>query len=317
MTGLVLAQAAQVMPKVRISLACLLLALAGVAARAETGKLLLTGGVGSIDGAAGGGLTPWAVIGSAAADDQWGLSANLTRVTTRDYAMTVGSLVLGLNNRLELSLAEQRFSTGITGAALGLHGLQLRQQLVGLKWRVAGEAILDSDRAMPQIALGVQAKSLGSTGLDATLAALGAKRSGVDVYVSASKLFLEQGLLANLTLRATRANQNGLLGFGATLGGSQNAFRLQPEISLAYLLARHLAIGVEYRAKPNNLQAAGRAAGLDDGLREDDWKDIFLAWAINPHATLTLAYVDLGRVAPFATASRKQSGAYASLQVNF
>ena len=31
-------------------------------------KLLLTGGVSSIDGAAGGGLTPWAVIGSNATD---------------------------------------------------------------------------------------------------------------------------------------------------------------------------------------------------------------------------------------------------------
>ena len=33
-------------------------------AQADTGKLLLTGGVSSIDGAAGGGLAPWAVIGS-------------------------------------------------------------------------------------------------------------------------------------------------------------------------------------------------------------------------------------------------------------
>ena len=33
-------------------------------AHAGTGKLLLTGGISSIDGAAGGGLTPWAVIGT-------------------------------------------------------------------------------------------------------------------------------------------------------------------------------------------------------------------------------------------------------------
>ena len=39
-------------------------ALACGLAQADTGKLLLTGGVSSIDGAAGGGLTPWAVIGS-------------------------------------------------------------------------------------------------------------------------------------------------------------------------------------------------------------------------------------------------------------
>jgi hypothetical protein len=41
------------------ALACA--ALACPLAHAETGKLLLTGGVSSVDGAAGGGLSPWAV----------------------------------------------------------------------------------------------------------------------------------------------------------------------------------------------------------------------------------------------------------------
>ncbi|MDP3170098.1 MAG: DUF3034 family protein, partial [Polaromonas sp.] len=45
---------------------------ASVSAHAETGKLLLTGGVSSIDGAAGGGLTPWAVIGSNATEGEVG-----------------------------------------------------------------------------------------------------------------------------------------------------------------------------------------------------------------------------------------------------
>jgi hypothetical protein len=40
----------------------------GGAIAAGDGKLLLTGGVSSIDGAAGGGLTPWAVTGSYATD---------------------------------------------------------------------------------------------------------------------------------------------------------------------------------------------------------------------------------------------------------
>ncbi|MBT9441627.1 MAG: DUF3034 domain-containing protein, partial [Acidovorax sp.] len=37
------------------------LALAATVAHADTGKLLLTGGVSTIAGSAGGGLTPWAV----------------------------------------------------------------------------------------------------------------------------------------------------------------------------------------------------------------------------------------------------------------
>ena len=50
----------------------LALVLSAAAAQAETGKLLLTGGVGSIDGAAGGGLTPWALTGSYATNAQLG-----------------------------------------------------------------------------------------------------------------------------------------------------------------------------------------------------------------------------------------------------
>ena len=45
-------------------------------AQAETGKLLLTGGVSSIDGAAGGGLTPRAGIGSNATAGETGCTAH-------------------------------------------------------------------------------------------------------------------------------------------------------------------------------------------------------------------------------------------------
>ena len=44
------------------------LACAPALAQAETGKLVLTGGVSSITGTAGGGITPWAVIGSNATE---------------------------------------------------------------------------------------------------------------------------------------------------------------------------------------------------------------------------------------------------------
>ena len=39
-------------------------------------------GVTSIDGAAGGGLTPWAVIGSNATEGQWGATATASVVST-------------------------------------------------------------------------------------------------------------------------------------------------------------------------------------------------------------------------------------------
>jgi Protein of unknown function (DUF3034) len=291
--------------------------LACSAVHAETGKLLLTGGVSTIDGAAGGGLTPWAVIGSNASAGEVGASAFATRTTTQDYGLNVLGMALGIHDRVELSFAQQDFNTGITGTALGLPGLHLRQTIVGGKVKIAGDAVLDSDNAMPQIAAGVEFKTLGSSGLDGTLNALGAKRTGTDFYVSATKLFLAQGILLNGTLRATKANQNGLLGFGATLGGANHTYRLQPEISAALLLRKNVAIGVEYRKMPSNLQVAGNAAGLGDGLRAQDWKDIFIAWAPSKNLSLTLAYADLGTIVPATTGNRRQTGAYLSAQVAF
>jgi hypothetical protein len=303
--------------------AAILLALGSAAlfahapAHADTGKLLLTGGVSTIDGAAGGGLSPWALIGSQATAGETGVSTYLSHARTQDYRLNAYGVAVGLNDRVELSVGRQDFDTGITGTLLGLPGLHLKQDILGAKLRVAGDAVLDSDSLMPQIAVGVQAKRLGSSGLDATLKALGAKRTGTDFYVSATKLFLAQGLLVNGTLRATKANQGGLLGHGATLGGADNGYELMPELSVAYLLRKDVAVGFEVRAMPDKLNKAGAAAGLGNGLRAGNWKDIFIAWAPSKNASITLAYVDLGTVVPATTKNKKQSGAYLSAQLAF
>jgi hypothetical protein len=286
-------------------------------AHADTGKLLLTGGVSTIEGAAGGGLSPWAVIGSQATEGERGVSAYVSRAETQDYGLTAAGVAVGFNDRFELSFGHQDFDTGITGTLLGLPGLNLKQNILGAKVRVAGDAILDSDSFMPQIAVGVQHKQLESSGLDGTLDALGAKRSGTDAYVSATKLFLAQGLLVNATLRATKANQNGLLGHGARLGGADNGYEFLPEVSVAYLISKNIAVGFEYRDMPNKLQRAGAAAGLGDGLRADAWKDIFIAWAPSKNVSLTAAYVDLGRIVPATTNNKKQTGVYVSAQFAF
>ncbi|MES2192085.1 MAG: DUF3034 family protein [Pseudomonadota bacterium] len=303
--------------KFAITLLAAAAALSCVGAHAETGKLLLTGGVSSIDGAAGGGLTPWAVIGSNATDGETGFSAFATNVGTKDYGLNIFGAAVGFSDKYEISIAQQDLNTRGTGTALGLPGLHLKQTILGAKVRVLGDAILDSDSAMPQVAVGLEYKQLGSTGLDGTLNTLGAKRNGVDLYVSATKLFLGQSLLLNGTLRATKANQNGLLGYGATLGGNENRYSLQPEFSVGYLLSKNVVVGAEYRFMRNKLETAGRAAGLGNGLRSEDWKDIYIAWAPTKNFSLTLAYVDLGVIVPATTASRKQQGYYLSAQVAF
>lgn len=292
-------------------------ALAAMPAKAQTGKLVLTGGVSTIEGAGGGGLTPWAFIGTQATENEWGVATNLTHIRTDDYSLNAQGVSFGWDDKLELSLGRQSLDTGITGQGLGLPGLKLDQTIVGVKYKLFGDGVLDSDSNLPQVAIGLQHKSLDSTGLDATLNALGAKRTGTDFYVSGTKLFLKQGILVNGTLRATKANQNGLLGFGARLGGDETDYDFVPEVSLAKLLRNNVAVGVEYRVMPNKLENAGRAAGLGNGLAADDWTDLFVAWAPTKNVSLTAAYVDLGRIVPATTGNRDQRGVYVSAQFAF
>ena len=290
-------------------LAAAAFALAAPPARADTDKLLLTGGVTTIDGAAGGGLVPWAVIGTNATEGQFGAATTASVVSTRNYTMQVQGLMLAFDDRVELSIARQDFATGATGRALGLPGLHLKMDVVAAKARLLGDAVLDSDGWLPQVAAGVEWKQSDAGALRPTMQALGAHANGTDFYVSATKLLLAQGLLVDGTLRLTKANQNGLLGFGAT---GKDRYRLQPEFSVAWLANRRLAFGAEYRRKPDNLDPSVLGAGL----REDDWWDLFAAWAPDKHVSLTVAYVQLGRIVP-AVATRKQDGGYASAQFTF
>ncbi len=309
-------------PAIRLLLISALLCLHGTCAQADTGKLRLTGGVSTIEGAAGGGLSPWALIGSNATAGEIGASAYLTRTRTHDYGLTSYGIAVGWNERVEVSLAHQDFNAApavaLNGiAAFGVRpGQHIRMDVVGLKLRVAGDAILDADNWMPQVAVGLQYKNVSPGSLGSVLRFLGADTQGTDFYVSATKLLLADSVLINGSLRATRANQNGLLGFGANAPG-KDSYSLQPELSIAWLLRKDLAIGAEYRFKPNNLESVGAAAGLASALREDDWRDLFIAWTPNKHTSLTLALVDLGRIVPGITANRRQRGLYISGQLAF
>ena len=292
-------------------------------AQADTNKLLLTGGVSTIAGSAGGGLTPWAVIGTNATEGEIGFSSYASRVKTQDYSLNGYGVAIGIHDRVEVSLARQDFDASPTVALNGIapfgisSGEHIKMDVLGLKVKVAGDAVLNSDSWMPQIAVGLEHKRVDPGSLQSVFNFLGVKDSGTDVYVSATKLFLGNGLLVNATLRSTNANQNGLLGFGSAMPGKSSR-SLQPEFSVAYLLSKNVAIGAEYRFKPNNLQPVGAAAGLGSALAEDDWKDIFIAWAPTKNVSLTAAYVDLGRIVSALNPNqRKQTGYYLSAQLAF
>jgi hypothetical protein len=264
-----------------------------------SGKLLLTGGVTQVEGAAGGGLTPWAVIDGYGTRDQIGANAFYTRVALDDYTLDSYGALIGFYDRVELSFARQRFDTEAVGAALGLgQGFTIGQDVLGIKVKIAGDAVLEQDSWLPQIAIGLQRKD---NDRGALLGAIGARSdSGTDYYVSATKLFLAQSLLLNATLRFTEANQFGILGFG---GDKDDGHEPHFEASAAWLLNRKLAIGAEYRSKPDNLAIA----------REDAAWDVFVAWAPAKRVSLTVAWVDLGNI----VIADNQGGLYASLQVGF
>lgn len=265
----------------------------------DRGKLLATGGVSQVEGAAGAGLSTWAVISGYGTDRGVGINAHHTSAVLDDFTFHGSGVSVGLFDRLEISYTWQSFDTGKTGGALGLgNGFTFSQDIVGAKVRLIGDAVYDQDRWLPQIAAGIQYKRAGKAPI---LAAVGAGgNDGVDFYLAATKLLLSQSVLLSATARMTKANHFGLLGFGSAAGAD---YRLQWEFSAVYLISRRLVAGVDYRTKPDNLAFA----------REGDAKAIYVAWFPSKHLSLTLAGVDLG---PIALQGRQQ-GVYASIQAGF
>ena len=225
-----------------------------------------------------------------------GVNGHYTTVLLPDYRLDTFGVAVGLFDRLELSYARQAFDTQDVGTALVLgKGFTFHQNIFGAKLRLIGDAIYDQDQWLPQISAGLQHKENDRGGV---IAAVGGKGAvGTDYYVAASKLFLAQSLLVNATLRFTKANQLGILGFG---GGKHDDYAPQFEGSLAYLLSRDLAVGVEGRTKPSNL-------AID---KEQDPYDVFAAWFHCKNFSITAAYADLGNI----VIKDHQRGAYLSVQ---
>ncbi len=266
---------------------------------ANGGKLLLTRGVSTVEGAGGGGLSTWALITGNETEDGVGATAFATYLPLPDYKLAVAGVAVGIRDRVEISFTHQEFDTGSTGPALGLKGhFTFEQDVVGVKVRVAGDAVYDQDRMLPQIVFGAQFKQNSQ---DAVVRAVGATSDdGIDYFVSATKILLSQSLLLSGTLRYTAANQMGLLGFG---GDRRDSYSMQVEASAAYMLSDRFVVGGEYRTKPNNLNFA----------KEDDAYDAFAAYAVTPNLTGTVAWVDLGDIAT----REGQRGVYLSLQVGY
>lgn len=262
------------------------------------GKLLLTNGVSTIEGSAGGGVATWSLIAGNETADGVGGSAHATAILLPDYRWQSHGAAIGVRDRVELSYARQNLDTRAIGAKLGIgRGYTLNQDVFGAKLKLFGDAVYGSPY-VPQVAVGVQHKR----NLDAPIvAAVGGRAArGTDCYIAATKLLLRRSVVIAATARLTRANQNGLLGFG---GDRSTARSVQVEGSIGYQFSRRLVVGAEYRTKPDNLGFA----------KEDDWKTGFVAYALTRNLTATAAYVDLGSIA----SAKHQRGGFLSLQAAF
>lgn len=297
---------------------------------ASDSRLIMSGGITSFEGTAGGGITPWALIGGYASEDEIDFTVNAQSLDVGRYRLTTAGALLSVYDRVEISVQRQSldvssavlsdaFSLLTAGAVTSAPGTDIEQDIVGIKVRLFGDAIFGDYQSLPQVSLGVQHKK--NRDMDTSLAifdgsvplpgigvpsVLGAQNdSGTDIYVSASKIFLGvvggSHLLTNFTLRATKANAFGLLGFETS---ADDDYELEYEGSLALIPSASWVVGTEFRTQSDRFGALAREKTV--------W-DVFVAWFPSKHFSVTLAYVDIGTL-PFESSA---SGAYLSLTGNF
>ncbi len=277
--------------------AIMALAAAPAVQAADEGRLLATGGVMTAEGSAGGGIVPTAMLAGLSTDPGWDWIVGASHTSVDDYRLSSIGVAASFNDRVEFSLAEQRF--GIDFDLSPGVPRNIRQTIAGAKFKLGGDLIFGS---VPQMSAGLQWKKNHDFILANTLGA--EDDSDFEAYFSVSRLVLNgpfhRNWLFNGNLRASRANETGLLGFG---GGRNDDYRLLGEFSTAMFFNPHWALGLEYRMKPENLS----------GVKESDWKDVFVGWFPNPRMNLVLAYADLGSIAN----RPHQNGVYLSLTGNF
>lgn len=254
------------------------------------GKIKGSSGVTSISGSGGGGLTPWATLSSYAGDEQLGSTVFATQARVDDYQLDVYGAAFNWHDKVELSYARQDFLIKAADA-------HIRQDKFALRYKLTGDIIYDR---LPQITLGVEHGELRDPAVALSVGAN--KTRGTDYTISMARVWLNgiahRTTLLNVNLRYSDANQFGILGYG----GDDTDSKINLEFAGALFINRSVAVGVEWRQKPDNLLA----------LVEEDAKDLFLAYFPNKRLSFTVAWVDLGDIA----GAPDQRGVYFSLQAN-
>lgn len=246
------------------------------------GKVLLTGGVFTVDGAGGGGAVPWATIGGYETRDGINGSAGFTYVNLPALQVSFYGFNIGFYDRFELSYVDSRLSlnlpnlqtVALVASAANLDiGTQpwnstLGMQTYGAKLRLFGDAVYTSDSWIPQVSLGGLYKVNRNKELIKTLG--GDKTKDYEIYLAATKVLFPISTLVNVTARYTSANEDGLTGFGScdsdgllglSTGECHNKRKVRAEVSIAHLVAKNTAIGGEWQQHGNN--TGGQSVNLN------------------------------------------------------
>lgn len=255
----------------------------------------------NIDGQAGGGLVPWALLSS-------GPTVAITHLGTPNLSINSVAVNTSFANMVEVSYAHNMLN--VTGSTLPAYANIDNVDNLGLKVKLN-----DMGDSMPQFALGLVYKQASGNLADFLKTAAGIDKSGTDVYAAASKIVNIGGktVLLNGVLRASKANQLGLLGFGGgTTVGAKTGYSVKPELSVEVFAAENVIVGAEYRAQPSN-----GVTGTEGIVHQNAAYDFHIVYVANKNFTLTAAYTNLGQVAPAFTGSNKQNGMLLQGQVNF
>jgi len=307
------------------------------------GKVFLTGGVFTVDGAGGGGAVPWATITGYETRDGINGGVAYTYANLPALQLNVFGGAVGFYDRFELSYATHKLSLNLSNLdtvalVAELAGLDigtdpwnstLQMDVYGAKLRLFGDAVYTSDSWIPQVAIGGLYKENKSKELIRTLGAN--KSKDWEAYIAATKVFFPLSTLVNVTARYTSANEIGLTGFGECDGTDcSNDKEIRWEASIAHLLTKNTAIGAEYQQHGSNLDGksvtiAGLplegltnllGADISDALtqeKEGDWVDFFFAYAPNKNLSFVLAYLMLGNI----SVAQDQNGFYMSMHATF
>ncbi|GAA3918855.1 DUF3034 family protein [Litoribacillus peritrichatus] len=254
------------------------------------GKFIGTSGATEVEGSGGGGIVPWATITGYGTRDEQSSTAFSSYVNSDDTTLWAAGVAHGYKDRVEVSFARQTFEVKDADT-------KLSQNVFGVKVRLFGDLVFTP---WPQVAVGIQHKrNLNAKDIEP----LGVEDTGTDVYLAATKAWLDgpfhRNFVINTTLRYSKANQMGLLGFG----GDRSGYDVLFESSVGLYLNRNWIVGFEYRQKPDNLKS----------VEEDDWRNAFIAFFPSKHLTLVAAFMDLGEVGGLDS----QSGGYFSIQGTF